>query len=236
MLKKTLVPYYDEKIELQAFCAYQSESKRPLVILCHAWAGRDAFIQEKAELIAQLGYIGFALDMYGKNILGKSKEENASLKAPFIADRALLQRRILKGYQIACSLPSADTSKIVALGYGFGGICALDLARSGVSLNGAISVYGHFDAPDHVKTHPIKAKILILHGFNDPIATIEQLKILGKELDESNVDWQANLYGNTKHAFVNPQANDAKNGLLYNPIAANHSWNDIEAFLQQLFK
>ena len=96
-----------------------------MVILCHAWRGRDDFICKKAELMTQWGYAGFALDMYGKGVLGNSKEENASLKAPFIQDRELLKRRVLKALDVASSLPSVDTSRIAVIGFGFGGICAL---------------------------------------------------------------------------------------------------------------
>lgn len=236
MIKKITMSYFDEEKELEAYYAYISDQKSPLIILCHAWAGKDAFIIQAADRISQWGYNAFALDMYGKNILGKSKEENAALKAPFINDRSFLQRRVLKGYEFACSLPMTDATKIVVLGFGFGGICALDLARSGVLLRGVISVYGHFEPPVNVKTKPIQTRVLILHGFNDSIATIEQLQTFGKELDTTNTIWQANLYGNSAHAFINPKANDANAGILFNETTAEFAWNDIESFLKQLFK
>jgi dienelactone hydrolase len=90
------IPYQDNECSLEAFVAVPSKQKRPLVILCHSWRGKDDFICEKAKEISQWGYVGFALDMYGKGIIGKSKEENALLKKPFIEDRQLLQRRVVK--------------------------------------------------------------------------------------------------------------------------------------------
>lgn len=141
------ISYSDKSTELEGFVAYPSQEKRPAVILCHAWRGRDDFICEKAEEIASWGYVGFALDMYGKGVLGKSKEENAALKKPFLEDRALLQRRVLKAFETVQSLPYVDSSRIAVLGFGFGGICALGLARSSANLRGAISIYGHFTPP-----------------------------------------------------------------------------------------
>ena len=128
------ISYQDGNSDLEAFVAYPSIERRPLVILCHAWKGKDDFICDKAREVAQWGYVGFALDMYGKGILGKSKDENAALKRPFIENRNMLQKRVLKAFEVACSLPYVDVSRIAVLGYGFGGICALDLARTGADL------------------------------------------------------------------------------------------------------
>src|ERR1700722_8812959 len=161
-MPEAFVPYRDLETHLEGFAAYPSQKKQPAVILCHAWKGRDDFICQQAKLAASRGYVGFALDMYGKGVLGKSKEENAALKKPFIEDRKLLQRRVLKAFEIASQLPYVDPDRIAVLGFGFGGVCALDLARSGVNLHGAISVYSHFEPPPAALIKPIKAKILVL--------------------------------------------------------------------------
>ncbi len=234
MIKHTTIPYADDETQLEGFLAYPAEEKRPLVILCHAWRGRDDFICEKAELIAGLGYVGIALDMYGKGILGHSKEENAALKKPFIEDRSFLQKRLLKGFEMAKALPYVDSTRIAVLGFGFGGICALDLARSGVDLRGAISIYGHFDPPRQCLLHPIKAKILILHGYNDPISTMRELHAFQHELNAANVDWQSHIYGNTYHAFATPTANDPNAGILFNPSSAKRAWQEVETFLTEV--
>lgn len=234
MIKTEKIPYMDQETTLEGYAAYREANKRqPLVLLCHAWRGRDDFICEKAELIAQWGYVGFALDMYGKGILGKSKEENAALKKPFNEDRLFLQKRLLKGFETACSLPYVDTTRIVVLGFGFGGMCALDLARSGVPLIGAISVYGHFDPPRNTPIHPINTKILVLHGFNDPISPMQDLLAFEKELHSAGVDWQVHLYGDTFHAFAAPSANDPASGILCNPLSANRAWQAIRNFLDE---
>lgn len=229
------IPYSDQDVELEGYLALPSRARAPLVILCHAWRGRDAFICEKADWIAELGYAGFALDMYGKGVLGKTKEENAALKMPFIEDRSLLQRRLLKGYQAAFALPEVDTARIAAIGYGFGGICALDLARSGAPLSGVVSVYGHFEPPQHCSMHPIKAKILILHGFADPISPVSSLLAFQEEMERNKVDWQSCLFGHTQHAFATPSAQDPDAGILYHPSSAKRAAHAIEVFLRELF-
>ncbi|HEX4839177.1 MAG TPA: dienelactone hydrolase family protein [Rhabdochlamydiaceae bacterium] len=228
-----LVPYTDGSTLLEGFAANTIPERRPIVILCHAWSGRDPFICEKAEMMARWGYVGFALDVYGKGLIGKSKEENASLKKPFLDDRSLLQRRLLKGYEAAIKHHYGDPQKIAVLGFGFGGLCALDLARSGVDLRGAISVYGHYEAP--LEKKPIKTKILLLQGYDDPIVSQKELRGFADELTKEKVDWQAHVYGGTMHAFMNPAVNMPKTGLLYNPASSQRAWHTIQAFLEEVF-
>lgn len=230
-----VIPYEDNGTELEGFVAYPDEKNHPLVILCHAWKGRDEFICEKARLIAELGYVGFALDMYGKGVVGKSKEENAALKKPFIQDRRLLQRRVLKAFDVASQLPNVDSKRVGVIGFGFGGVCALDLARGGVDLKGAVSVYGHFDPPPSQLIKPIRAKILVLHGYEDPVTSQEELRRFEKEMSAAKVDWQAHIYGNAMHAFATPGANAPEMGILYNPTAAARAWIAIENFLSEIF-
>ncbi|MBS0653518.1 MAG: dienelactone hydrolase family protein [Verrucomicrobia bacterium] len=229
------IPYQDNGVELEGFAAYAGEDKRPLAILCHAWRGRDEFICGKAKEIAGWGYHCFALDMYGKGVLGNTKEENAALKRPFVEDRSLLQRRVVKGFEVAAGLPHVDADRIAVLGMGFGGGCAIDLARSGVNLKGAVSIYGHFAPPPAALVKAIKAKVLILHGYKDPVADQEELRAFEKEMDVAKVDWQVHVYGSAMHAFANPGANDPQSGMLYSPKDAERAWKAARNFLDELF-
>lgn len=233
-MHSTKIPYQDSGIGLEGFVAHPKDGKHPLVILCHSWKGRDDFICKKAKEIAKRGYVGFALDMYGRGILGKSKEENAALKKPFIQDRHLLQRRVLKALEVSFRLSCVDPKRVAVIGFGFGGLCALDLARSGADIKGAVSVYGHFDPPPPKLIKQVKAKILVLHGYNDPISPQEELRRFEKEMCEAKVDWQAHIYGNTMHAFAAPEANDPEAGILYNPIVATRAWIAIQNFLDEI--
>jgi dienelactone hydrolase len=234
-MQTEFVSYTDDKTHLEGFVAYQGQKKQPAVILCHAWGGRDDFICEKAQMIASWGYVGFALDMYGKGVLGQSKEQNAALKQPFLNDRKLLQTRVIKAWQVVSKLPYVDVDRIAILGFGFGGICALDLARSGVNIKGAISIYGHFQPPPPYLIQSIKAKILVLHGYRDPITPLEELADFAKEMEYAHVDWQAHIFGQSMHAFATPSANDPEAGILYNPISAERSIRLIRNFLNEIF-
>lgn len=235
-MQSELLPYTDEGVLLEGFVSYPSRRKKlPLVILCHAWSGREAYICEKAQLMAQWGYVGFALDMYGKGVLGNSREQNQALKQPFLEDRQFLQRRLLKALETAYSLPYVAANQIAVLGFGFGGLCALDFARTGANLKGVISVYGHFEPPPFSAIRPIKAKVLVLHGYEDRFAPPQGILTFGQEMQNLGVDWQAHLYGNSQHAFTNPAANDPAFGTLYNPITAQRAWEAIQAFLKNIF-
>lgn len=234
-MNNELVSYQENGDDLEAFVAYPSKIKSPLVILCHAWRGRDDFICQKAIEVAEWGYAGFAIDMYGKGILGHSKEENAALKRPFVENRDRLQKRVVKAFEVARSLPHVDVDRIAVLGFGFGGLCALDLARSGVAVQGAISIYGHFDSAPKQITHPIKAKVLILHGYKDPIVNLEELQRFQNEMSDNQVDWQTHLFGQAMHAFATPTANDPDAGILYDPVAAKRAWNHTHQFLKDIF-
>lgn len=231
-MQEIFIPYTDDEIQLEGYAVFPSQEKRPVVILCHAWRGRDDFICEKTKLVASKGYVGFALDMYGKGILGNSKEENVALKKPFLDDRKLLKRRVLKAFETVSQLPYVDPHRIAILGFGFGGLCALDLAFSGANVLGAISVYGHFAS---LLVKPIKAKILILHGYNDPITSQNELLSFEKEMTDAKVDWQAHVFGGAMHAFATPGANDPASGILYNPLAAKRAWLSIHNFLEEVF-
>lgn len=225
-MRTQLIPYNG----LEAFVAYPAEEKRPLVVLCHSWSGRDQYITDKAKWVASLGYVGFAIDMYGK--LGRNKEENAALKQPFMDDRKMLLKTVLKGFDTALAFPFADKTKVAAIGFGFGGVCALDLARSGAAIKGAVSVYGHFESPGLPKKE-IKSKILILHGNDDPIAPVKGLTAFSHEM--KGVDFQVHLFSNTMHAFTNPHANDKEYGTVFNPESSKRAHLLIQSFLHEIF-
>jgi len=231
------VNYLDNETVLEAIFAFDDSSseRRPAVLISHAWAGRDEFVQEKAKKIAELGYVAFALDMYGKGILGSGPEENAKLMQPFMNDRLLLQRRMLIALQTVKLLPWVDDSKVAAMGFCFGGLCVLDLARTGADLLGVISFHGLLGAPNNLKSTQIKAKILALHGYDDPMVVPEQVNDFQKEMTLAGADWQLHAYGNTMHAFTNPQANNPDFGTVYQAEADRRSWQAMQNFLIEIF-
>ncbi len=234
-LKIKNIEYFDGSTCLEGFFVYDDSRSTPMpgVLISHAWGGRDKFVCEKARKLADLGYAALALDMYGKGILGQSTDENAKLMQPFMDDRELLQRRMILALDTLKGQNPVDENKVAAMGFCFGGLCVLDLARTGADLKGVISFHGLFMPPGNTQGKQIKAKVLALHGHDDPMATVDIVLALQEELTEAGADWQLHSYGNTVHAFTNPQANDPHFGTVYNASADRRSWRAMRNFLDE---
>ncbi|PLW70201.1 dienelactone hydrolase family protein [Pseudohalioglobus lutimaris] len=207
---------------------------RPAVLIAPTWAGRGEFEEGKARKLAEAGYIALALDMYGDGLCGTGPEENAALMAPLLADRADLQARINAGLAAAAALEEVDASRIAAIGYCFGGLCVLDLARSGADVRGVVSLHGLFTPADNVPAPTIRSKVLCLHGYDDPMAQPDSVLALASELTTAGADWQIHAYGNTVHAFTNPAADDPDGGTAYSPVADRRSWLAMQNFFDEV--
>ncbi|MCQ8128912.1 dienelactone hydrolase family protein [Methylomonas rivi] len=231
------VNYLDQDTLLEGLFAYDDaiEGARPTVLIHHAWAGRDALVADKAKKLAALGYLAFATDMYGKGVIGRSPEENGRLMQPFMQDRGKLQRRLHAALATVKLLPWADNARIAAMGFCFGGLCALDFARTGADLRGAVSFHGLLVPPGNIPNPQIKAKVLVLHGHDDPMAPPEQVLALQTELTRAGADWQMHIYGGTMHAFTNPVANDPAFGTVYQAAADKRSWRAMQNFFAEIF-
>lgn len=230
------ITYQDQHVTLKGFIAIPEStgSNMPAVMVAHDWTGRNEFACEKARELAKLGYIGFALDMYGDGKLGNTNEEKMALMQPFMQDRRQLQQRILAALNAVKAIPQVDANKIAAIGFCFGGLCVLDLARSGANVAGVISFHGLLNAPEFA-TKQIHAKILALHGYDDPMVTHEQIITFGDEMTQANANWELNMYGKTMHAFMNPVANDPGFGTVYQPNTAKRAWLAMKNFLNEVF-
>ena len=206
--------YRDGDTVLEAYVAApDSGAKRPAVLINHAWAGRGAFECSKADQLAELGYVGIALDNYGKGVLGNSMEENSALMTPFM---------------------QVDTTRMAAIGFCFGGLCALDMARGGADLRGVVSFHGLFKPPGDLPNEKIRARVLALHGHDDPMVPPDAVLALEQELTAAGADWQIHAYGGTMHAFMNPDANAPQNGMAYNPVVAARAWTSMKNFLTEV--
>lgn len=229
--------YKDEDTLLEAHVAYQqSESPKPLVLIAHDWSGRRELACKAAENIAELGYVGFALDMYGKGVFGSDgdAEGNAALMNPFASDRALLRKRITAALTAGRAMQQVDAQKVAAMGYCFGGMCVLELARSGADVQGVISIHGILAAAD-VSNESISAKVLCLHGHDDPMVPPDQVLAFETEMTDAGVDWQLHAYGKTMHAFTNPAANNPDFGTVYSEVAHRRSSQALANFLEEIF-
>jgi dienelactone hydrolase len=236
-IQTRIIDYDHDGVALEGQLAWDaaSVSPRPGVLVAHAWAGRSDFEDGKAMRLAELGYAGFAIDLYGKGVRGSTRDENSALMRPFLDDRALLQARLLKSLNVMREQAEVDADRVAAIGYCFGGLCALDLARTGEALAGVASFHGLLGSPGNTAGKEIRAKVLVLHGWDDPMAKPEQVVELARELSTRGADWQIHGYGNTMHAFTNPAANDPGFGTVYSDVADRRSWGALQGFLAELF-
>lgn len=231
-ITRDTLDYECDGIPLQAFIARPNNDKKlPTVLICHAWAGRNKFVEDTACELAEIGYVGVALDVYGKGVLGNTNDENMALMQPLLDNRAELQARLKSGLDSVSNLDYVDNNYISAIGYCFGGLCVLDMARMGLNLNKIISIHGLFNKPNNLNNYQINSKILALHGHLDPMVKPEAVAEFTKELDKAKADWQINIYGKALHAFTSPEANDYDFGTVFNKDIADRAWKSIVQFL-----
>jgi len=208
---------------------------RPGIVVAHTIRGRSAFEESRAETLARSGYAAMAIDVYGKHAIGASFDECRARMDALKADRAALQKRLLAAVQALRQQPEVDGARLAAIGYCFGGLCALDIARTGADVAGVVSFHGLLDAPGNTAGTRIAARVLVLHGWDDPLAPPQQVLKLAAELSDAGADWQLHAYGNVRHAFTNPAADPASGVTVYNAAADRRSWLAAGNFLSELF-
>ncbi|MBT8446530.1 MAG: dienelactone hydrolase family protein [Gammaproteobacteria bacterium] len=236
-MQERKIEYTHAGVTLEAFMAWDEgiSGPRPGVAIAHAWSGRSPFEENKARALAAQGYVGFALDLYGKGVLGSGPEENGPLMQPFLDDRAMLQDRLLTAIGVMRDQAEVDAARTAAIGYCFGGLCVLDVARTGADIGGVASFHGLLGAPGNTAGKAIPAKVLVLHGNDDPMVPVDTVVALQQELTEAGADWQVHTYGNAMHSFTNPDANDRDFGTVYNAKADQRSWQSLISFLGEVF-
>ena len=210
--------------KFKAYVAHPELDKAPLILIAHTWAGKDDFVELKARELAEEGFIAMAVDMYGDGRVGSSTEENQSLMTPLVEDREKLKSVINAALNAGKELEGVDSTKIAAIGYCFGGLVVLDLARSGTELMGS-----------DISSDGINAKILVLHGERDPMVPLAMVDEFQKEMTAAGADWQLHSYGNAYHAFTNPDADDLDFGVQYNKNADKRSWQSMMNFFSEIF-
>jgi len=237
MIERRRVDYHHDGSALEGLLVFDpAAGPRPTVIVVHTFVGRGPNEEAVAERLAALGYNGFAADLYGKGVLGTTREECAGLMQPFLDDRARLQARMCVILDTVRGLEEVDPARIVAIGYCFGGLCVLDLARTGADLAGVASFHGLFGAPGNIEGGTrIPAKVIAFHGWDDPMVPPEAVTALAGELSAGGADWQIHAYGGVMHGFTNKKAAAPENGVLYDPAADRRSWAALLTFLEDCF-
>ncbi len=234
-IKTNTLSYHEGNTNFEAYYAHlDTADKRPLVLVVHDWSGRNAFACNTADKLAELGYVGFAVDLYGQAKVVQTKEEKSAMIAPLMQDRRQIVSRLQAALAAASTLPFVDATRVAAIGFCFGGLCVLDFARSGAAVKGIVSFHGLLNAPDYPAVCPIPAKVLALHGYEDPMATPQQAIAFADEMTKAQADWQIHFFGQTLHAFMNPEANDREFGTVYDAKIAKRAWGMMRGFLEEV--
>jgi dienelactone hydrolase len=232
------VEYKDGDTVLEGYWAPAKDEKNaPVVLVIHQWHGLGAYEKGRADMLADMGYNALAVDMYGKGIRPVSNEDSGKEATKYKSDSALARKRITAALDYAKSRPGVDASRIAAMGYCFGGTMALELARSGADIDGAISFHGALATPTPVKEPGIiKAAVQVHHGAADPMVPPEEVRGFLDEMNAADADWMVTKYAHAVHSFTEKEAgNDPSKGVAYNEKADKRSWSATEDFLEEIF-
>lgn len=218
-------------------CPEQFAGRLPAVLILPAWEGRSTAQEAVAADIARLGYAALCVDVYGSGRRGTTRAECSELMTPLLTDRADLRARLLSAVAAAQGCPEIDPHRMAAIGFCFGGLCVLDLARVNAPLAVVASFHGLFTrlpAP-LVTAANIQAKVIAFHGWDDPMVTPADVAALGRELSAARADWQIHVYGGAMHAFTHREANSPETGLQYDSRAAGRAWSTLRTMLRDAF-
>jgi len=231
------VEYRQDGTVLRGFLAYDAalKGKRPGVLVVHEWWGLNDFAREQAGKLAGLGYVALAADMYGGGLTTTDWEEAARL-ADIRNHPALLRARAQAALQTLAAAPRVDPKRLGAIGFCFGGTTILELAYSGADLAGVVSFHGGLPRPQPGDLERLKARILVLHGADDPHVPAADMAAFEQAMRQAGADWQMVCFGGAVHSFTNPAAgNDKAAGVAYDARAARRSWRYMQDFFREIF-
>lgn len=233
---KTIL-YREGGTVLEGYMAYDdAKGKRPCVLIVHDWNGIDGYEKGRADQLAKLGYTAIAVDIYGRGVRPKNPQESAAESGKYGKDRTLTRKRIMAAYNFATRQPQVDAKHVATIGYCFGGMVALELARSGAPVQGVVAFHGNLSNPTPADAKFIKCPVLILHGADDPFVPRAQVAAFEKEMKAAKKSYKLIAYPGAVHAFTVPTAgNDPKTGAAYNAAADKKSWAEMLAFFKKVF-
>lgn len=232
------IDYDHDGVKLSGTLVYDDklEGKRPGVLVVHDWMGHGPFGLEKAKEQATMGYVAFAVDMYGKGIYCKDVQEASGRAGKLKADRSLMRGRIQAAFKVMQDQSRVDPARIGAIGFCFGGTTALELARSGAQVAGVVSFHGGLETTMPARPGHVKCKILALHGADDPFVPPSEVANFEKEMKAAQCNWELVAYGNAVHSFTNPAAGtDNSKGTAYHEQTNQRSMAAMKNFFREVF-
>ena len=232
------VEYRQGDTVLQGFFAWDDAAKgrRPGVLVVHEWWGHNEHARDQAKRLAQAGYVGFALDMYGKGKVATHPKDAEAFMTEATKDPAVLTARFNAALEQLKRDPHVDPDQIAAIGYCFGGGVVLGMARSGADLDAVVTFHGHLATKTPAGKGKIKARILVLTGADDPMIPPRQVEAFKSEMTAAGVKFEVISYPGAKHSFTNPQADKTgMDGLAYNADADAKSWAAMLDLFHQVF-
>lgn len=235
-VKTELVQYKQGDTVCEGWLAYDDAVKgaRPGVVLFHDWHGATDHQKQQIQKLAALGYVALAADVFGKGVRPVDNTAAGVEAGKLYKDRALARARAKAALDFLTSRPQCDATRLAATGYCFGGMCALELARSGAPLKAVVTFHGSLASasPDDAKN--IKASVLALHGADDPFVKQDELKAFMDECRAANLDWQVVQYSGAVHGFTDERSGtDNSKGMAYNANADRRSWQAMKDFLAE---
>jgi len=235
-LKTQLVEYKQGDALLEGYLSYDDSftGKRPGILVVHEWKGLNDYAKMRADMLAKLGYVAFAADIYGKGIRPQTVADAGAMAGKYKADRPLLRARVNAALDVLKSNLLVDTAKLAAIGYCFGGTAVLELARSGADVKGIVSFHGGLSSPTPQDAKNIKGRILALHGAADPFVKADEVAAFEKEMADAKVNYRLIKYPGAMHGFTNPDNKNVPPGALYNEAADKASWIEMKKFFKEI--
>lgn len=230
------VPYHDGDTPLTGLMLWDAAraERRPGILVVHGGAGLDEHARGRARRLAELGFVAFACDMYGDGVAGDRARVMARI-TELTGDPDRLCRRAQAGLSVLAAHPLVD-GRLVAVGYCFGGMTVLELARSGCELAGVVSVHGSLQTGRPAQPGGVRAKILVCHGAQDPHVPLAHVTAFAEEMDRAGADWQLIVYGGAMHGFTHEHAvPGATPGVAYHAEADARSSAAMRTFFDELF-
>jgi dienelactone hydrolase len=237
-IKTQTIEYKHGDTVLEGYLAYDDavQTRRPAVLVVHEWWGNNEYSRKRAEQLAALGYVGFAIDMYGKGVTTTDPTKAGELAGLYRTTPVGLERAML-GLETLKAQPMVDPQKIAAIGYCFGGTVSLQMARANLPILGVVSFHGALAPPPGAGAQKIAAKILVCHGSEDTFVPPADVNAFMDEMRKTSADWQLTYYSGAVHAFTNPNAGSFNiPGIAYNKAADERSWQAMQDFLKEVFK